>query len=302
MVINLKRILFVIFIINFLSCSQTTSNFIEPKIVFSKENIIIENQSNFDYYNVEVRFANKYNLAYLNQAKKSKIKFKYADIKPSAQFRELSNNKYIINFQDSIGNNYQVIRKKTVITNYEHSNTNDFLSKLNKVISSSSGITVILALLAAFVALHQVKSNVISSSRIKWIEEFKDNISKHNNALCQMIYNYGMHQKYRDENENPEVKNYKYYDEYVKFHYLANMHEANLLVNLNPDEKMYQDIKVTLNEIRLAQKDISFQDTDSDELYRKVTILLTKLRDQSQKALKIEWKKSKRMFYINWFK
>ncbi|KUJ61998.1 hypothetical protein AR687_10610 [Flavobacteriaceae bacterium CRH] len=300
MIINLKRILFIILIINFLSCSKTASNFIEPKIVFLKENIIIENQSNFDYYNIEVRFANKYDLAYLTQAKKSTIKFKYGDIKPSAQFRELSKNKYVINFQDSLGNNYQVVRKKIIYTNYEHDNSNSFFSTLNKVISSSAGITVLLGLLAAFVALHQVKSNVISSSRIKWIEEFKNNISQHNNAICQMIFYYSMFLKHRGKDESPKIESDKYYDEYVKFHYLANIHEANLFINLNPEEKMYQDIQATLKGIRKAVNDMD-EDSDTDVVYKAVSRQLQSLRSQSQKALKVEWRKSKKMFYIKWF-
>ncbi|PAM93144.1 hypothetical protein B4N84_19365 [Flavobacterium sp. IR1] len=300
MIINSKRIVFIILIINFASCSKTNSNFVEPKIVFFKEHIIIENQSNFDYYNIEVRFANKYDLSYTNQSKKSKIKFKYSETKPSSTFRELSKNKYVINFQDSIGNNYQVVRNKLVYTNSEPYNINSFLNILNKAISSSAGITVFLGLLAGFVALHQVKSNVISSSRIKWIEEFKNNISQHNNAVCQMIFNYALFLKYRSEDGRPKIDSDKYYDEYVKFHYLANIHEANLFINLNPDEKMYKDIQITLSGIRKSVSDMN-EDSDTDLVYKEVTMQLYNLRSQSQKALKVEWRKSKKMFYIKWF-
>ena len=102
-----KRIIFILLVIILYSCSNST--FIEPKITFSNKNILIENNSNFDYYNIEILFANKYKLTYLNQAKSSRLKFKYSSVRPNSSFRELNKNNYLINFQDSIGNNYQVL-------------------------------------------------------------------------------------------------------------------------------------------------------------------------------------------------
>lgn len=296
----MKKILFIFLFIFLSSCSNRTSKFTEPKVTFSSKYITIENQSDSNYYNIEIKFADKYNLAYLSQSKNSKIKFNYDDLTPSSTFRELSKNKYEINYQDSIGNNYQVIRNKLIYRNIAGTDNITFLDKLNKVLSSSSGITVLLALLAAFIALHQVKSNVISSSRIKWIEEFKNDISEHSTAVRQMIYNYGMHLKYRDENEDPNIKNYRYYDEYIKCHYKAAIHESNLRMNLNLDENMFIEIKKTLDKVRINIDNFNSK-LDADQTYTETAILLNRLRDQSQQALKIEWKKSRKIFYISWF-
>lgn len=298
---NLKKVLFLIPALFFFCCSEVDSKFIEPTVTFSKNYVQIENNSGFDYYNVEIKFADKYNLAYLDQSNKSKIKFKYTDITPPAKYRELSKNKFEINFQDSVGNNYLVKKNKVIYTNLASSRTNAFLNTLNSVVTSSGGITVLLALLAAFVALHQVKSNVISSSRIKWIEEFKNNISQHNNATSQSIFFYGMYRKYRGDGEKPTAEADKYYNEYIKFHYLANIYEANLFINLNPEEIMYKNIQTTLSAIRKTIDDMD-KDSDYDEVYKEVSMKLHTLRIQSQKALKVEWKKSKKMFYVNWFK
>lgn len=168
---------------------------------------------------------------------------------------------------------------------------------------ASASLTIILALLAAFVALHQVKSNVISTSRIRWIEEFKKTISEYDNSVLQMIFNYGMYRKYLMKTDDKKIKHEKYYDEYVKFHYLIYTHEANISLNLNLEEKMYRDINFAIlavrNEINRIDKE---NDIDTDQLYRGTTLLLRDLRKVSQLALKKEWKKSKNMFYINWFR
>lgn len=296
----MKKLLYIFLFICLSSCSNRTSKFTEPKVTFSSKYITIENQSDSNYYNIEIKFADKYNLAYLSQSKNSKIKFNYDDLVPSAAFRELRKNKYEINYQDSLGNNYQVIRNKLIYKSTTGTDSAAFLDKLNKVLSSSSGITILLALLAAFIALHQVKSNVISSSRIKWIEEFKNDISEHSTAVRQMIYNYGMHLKYRDENEDPKIKNYSYYDEYIKCHYKASIHESNLRMNLNLDENMFKEIKETLDKVTLKVDNFNSK-IDTDQTYRETARLLNRLRDQSQQALKIEWKKSRKMFYSNWF-
>lgn len=296
----MKKILIIFLFVSLSSCSNRTSKFIEPKVTFSSKYIAIENQSNFDYYNIEIVFAGKYNLAYLSQSKKSKIKFNYNDLRPSSAFQELNKNKYEINYQDSVGNNYHVIRNKLIYKNIKETNDASFLDTLNKVLSSSAGITVLLALLAAFVALQQVKSNVISSSRIKWIEEFKNDISEYTTAVRQLIHNYGLHIKYRNENEDPKIKNYKYYDEYIKYHYKASIHESNLRMNLNLDEQKYKEIKITLNKITVCIDDLDPK-LDIDEHYRETALLLNQLRHQSQIALKIEWEKSQKMFYVNWF-
>lgn len=296
----MKKIVFTFLLIVLSSCSTKTSKFSEPKVTFSNKYITIENQSDSDYYNIEIKFADKYILKYLSQAKKSKIQFSYKDIKPSSTFLELNKNKYVINYQDSVGNNYEVFRNKLIYKNNEKTDNTNYLEDLNKVLSSSSGITILLALLAAFVALHQVKSNVISSSRIKWIEEFKNDVSEHSTAVRQMIYNYGMHLKYYNENEDPKIKNYVYYDEYIKCHYKASIHESNLRMNLNLDEHLYKEIKNTLDQI--TKKIDNFNsEIDTDQTYREASILLNRLRDQSQKALKIEWKKSRKMFYYNYY-
>ncbi|SHF93851.1 hypothetical protein [Flavobacterium defluvii] len=293
----MKKIFFIFLFTTLYSCLEGTSTFTSPKVTFSSKYIIIENRSNYNLYNVEIKFANKYNLAYASQQKKSKIKFKYNDIIPSSAYRELIKNKYEMNYQDYEGNNYQVIRKKIIYQDIEKIDNISFLDKLNTVLSSSSGITILLALLAAFVALQQVKSNVISSSRIKWIEEFKNDVSEYTTAVRQLIHNYGLHIKYRDENEDPKIKNY---DEYIKYHYKASIHESNLRMNLNLDEQKYKEIKTTLNKITECIDNVNPK-LDIDKHYKETALLLNQLRHQSQMALKTEWKKSQKMFYFNWF-
>ena len=56
---------------------------------------------------------------------------------------------------------------------------------LNSIIENS--ITIIIALIAGIIALYQVKSNIVSSTRINWIENLRLSISEYNDATLDQV-------------------------------------------------------------------------------------------------------------------
>lgn len=47
----------------------------------------------------------------------------------------------------------------------------------------ANGVTILIALIAGLIALHQVKLNIISSARIKWIEDLREILSLYSSEL-----------------------------------------------------------------------------------------------------------------------
>lgn len=72
------------------------------------------------------------------------------------------------------------------------------------------GFATFLALLAGLIALYQVKANVISSARIKWIEEFKTNVSEFIAFSNECLFAYDLHAKKGEDNETEYFN--KYYE------------------------------------------------------------------------------------------
>jgi len=295
-----RIILFILLFTLLISCSEKTKNFTEPKLTFTKEKFTIENTSHFDYYNIEIAFANKYYIEYNFLPKKSKVSFTYREINPASTFQELNKNKVLFSFQDSIGNNYGVQRNKLVFVNSQPNNSDSFWEYIKKANNIPTNIlTIILAFLAAITALHQVKSNVISTSRIKWIEDFKNNITEYNVSVSQACHNYVMYTQ--SKKPNLPAGNYKFYEEYVKYHYKSSIHQAKLLITLNLSEKAYRDIETTIDEIT-ANMDLLGDTLDLDGLIDLIEKQFLTLTKQTQFALKIEWEKQKKIFYVKWVK
>jgi len=156
------------------------------------------------------------------------------------------------------------------------------------------GFATFLALLAGLIALYQVKANVISSARIKWIEEFKTNISEYIASFNEAVFAAQIHLRSPDKDEM-EYYN-KYFNAINKNHILEN----KIRLNLNLKEKIYQDIDKDLNDIKdiLDTQGIS---NIKDEVEEQVLLKFNSLAENTSKALKFEWDKSKKMFYSRWW-
>jgi len=158
----------------------------------------------------------------------------------------------------------------------------------------TNAVTIIIALLAGIVALHQVKLNIVSDARIKWIENLRD-------ALSQ----------YCTELDKCSLRKANFFDERIG---KTGQDFENAL------SKFYQPFSDSANEVlRLQSKVILYLDSNDqqqkqiEDLLRQNSLLLhdkdeyhiEKIRSNIEQIICVskdifnsEWKKSKRIFKI----
>lgn len=158
-------------------------------------------------------------------------------------------------------------------------------------------LTIGLALVAAFIALYQVKLNIISSARIRWIENLKENISEY----CVIIEQIRIHKHYTvyhlsktSDSDIKEKISEESYKEYTLKSAQLDILKNKILLNLNSDESLHKNIEAILN--RLAN--ITHSTNVSDEYDSEVGNLIDRLIEESKEVFKTEWKKTKRIFKI----
>ncbi len=150
-----------------------------------------------------------------------------------------------------------------------------------------NGITILIALIAGSVALFQVKSNIISSARIKWIESLRTSISElYETSLATALIQVNR----KMTNENSDENYNKYVNAHSKFFILSN--KIKMQLNLKEDE--HKQLENLIDKVELLldpkNKDSIDQDIVESELKEIVKI--------SRKIFKKEWNKSKRVFRI----
>jgi len=156
-----------------------------------------------------------------------------------------------------------------------------------------NAITIFLGLLAGMIALYQVKLNIISNSRIKWIETLRETLSEyimeisHCNHLKINLYD----EKSRVKNENKEDAFLdKYYVPYKNSAMKAEKLNAKLLLYLNSDKKNHKKIEnLLMSNARLIA---DFETDNRDAMDKNIMDIIL----FSKEIFKLEWKKSKRVF------
>jgi len=150
-----------------------------------------------------------------------------------------------------------------------------------------------LALLAGLIALYQVKANVISSARIKWIEEFKTNVCEYIGTLNEAMFAISIYSK-GSPNEM------EYYNKYFVAINRSHVHENKIRLNLNLKEDAYKLIDIDLDEIKdiLLDKGIGKLDENDEQ---QILLKFHSLAEHTNSVLKSEWDKSKKMFYSRWW-
>ena len=159
----------------------------------------------------------------------------------------------------------------------------------------SNILTIFLALLAGLIALYQVKSNTIATSRISWIETLRIAISDYCVETIDTITHLKniMHQSIESNNINyvgfAEDYN-KYFDCNSRADKLA--YKCKLL--LNPDEAKHNTI------IDLIEKNQSILDTQNIQSINMKSVRddIEKIINLSKDIFKEEWTKSKKLFKI----
>ena len=155
-------------------------------------------------------------------------------------------------------------------------------------------ITILLALFAGGLALFQMKANIISSARIKWIEDLRDNLSKLYPVVLTVPHLYKLHDEYMKLGDKAIAL--KHYDEYLKLMTEFNSLSNKIRMLLNSKESNHEKIEKTLEKIdnlfdpeRGDVKTINMSDLETD---LRVIVAASKL------IFKEEWRKSKKIFKI----
>ncbi len=155
-------------------------------------------------------------------------------------------------------------------------------------------ITIILALIAALIALYQVKMNIVTSSRIKWIENIRESIghfcSEVSIASLALVNLRGEALRVKDD-EMEKVMD-QYYPQYLDASIKADRIGKIIKLHLNLEEEEHKNLDVLVSKIidnmeekKLADIDLNELDVDLNELVRISKIILKKEWDRSKKIL-----------------
>ncbi len=154
----------------------------------------------------------------------------------------------------------------------------------------NNSITILLALFAAFISLWQVKSNTISSARIRWIEDLRETISKLYPVTLDII---SSHQSYFDyTKKGDQQKADKYFYDYSQNIATFNALSSKAKMQLNSKEPSHKDIEDVLDLIDSKITSENVRDADAKEIENH----LKKLVIYSKVIFKTEWDKSKKLF------
>lgn len=158
-----------------------------------------------------------------------------------------------------------------------------------------AAFAVFLALIGGLIALYQVKANVISSARIKWIEDFKTNIAEYSSTTNSLIFNF----REFDDPKNGDARRV-YHQQYMDGVQKAMSIKGKIFINLNRDEAPYEKIYQIINKIETLTLHSNLRNICKDENYYLLEIEFDALNVATFEAMKIEWEKAKKMFYIRW--
>jgi len=154
-----------------------------------------------------------------------------------------------------------------------------------------NGITIIMALLAGLIALYQVKSNVISNARMKWMEELRTSLSELCDSAARTLLNYNNYLKgqeladkdYRDD-----------YDRYMNSFSKFNILRGKVKLLLDPDNDKHIQIEELINDVSHKISNEKINITPSTELSAKLASII----ELSKQIFKEEWKRSKKVFKL----
>lgn len=162
----------------------------------------------------------------------------------------------------------------------------------------ANSITILLALIAGFIALYQVKSNIISSSRIKWIDNLRIAISNYSTEIVNCAYiviNSPLQLDYITDPKERESYAEESYNRYINSSNKADIFANQIKLYLNSKEEKHQKIEELINEIGIYihnQEDVSKIEKEVVYEYVDEIIQLSKI------IFKEEWEKSKKIFKI----
>ena len=173
-------------------------------------------------------------------------------------------------------------------------NLNENTGDNSQLISNS--ITILLALIAALIALYQVKSNIISSSRITWIENLRTAISEYvaEVNVCANIITNMHHECVKVDIDKIEEVVLKFYPSYTESSKEIDKLGNKVLLYLNSDEEKHEKIEAIIVSIDQQLHKKKMADLDKNKIERDIK----KVVKISKQIFKTEWTKSKKIFKI----
>jgi len=160
----------------------------------------------------------------------------------------------------------------------------------------TNGITIFLALTAALIALYQVKSNIISSARITWIENLRDAISNYTVEVsnCATILENTMDEgKGRSDDEIEKILKDNYHLYFVSSS-KSNILAHKIYLYLNSQEDDHKEIEILIKKISNHLHKTHLKELNKDE----IEVDVEKIISISKRIFKKEWTKSKKLFKI----
>lgn len=158
----------------------------------------------------------------------------------------------------------------------------------------TNAATIIIALLAGIVALHQVKLNVVSDARIKWIESLRDALSQYCTELhkCSLLK-----ANFFDEREGKtgqELDNVlsRFYPPYSESSNEVLRLQSKVLLYLDSNDPKHKQIEDMLRQNSLLLHDKNGYYVD------KIRRNIEKIIRLAKEVFRVEFKKSKSLFNI----
>lgn len=158
----------------------------------------------------------------------------------------------------------------------------------------TNGVTIFIALLAGIVALHQVKLNVVSAARIKWIENLRETLSQYCTELEKgslIKANYFDERKCKTEPELDSILR-KFYDPYKASSSEVFRLQSKIILYLNSKNQKHKEIERLLQQNSHLLHD--FNGCHVVKIRRNTEQIIRISKD----IFEIEWEKSRKLFKI----
>jgi len=161
----------------------------------------------------------------------------------------------------------------------------------------SNSITILLGLIAGMIALYQIKLNVISNSRIKWIENLRETLSDYLmeisscNHLKINLYKESERIKKQEKGDTEKFLD-RFYEPYLKSASRVEKLQAKLFLYFNSNNKKHKIIEsLMIDNFKLIG------DLKTDNRV-KLDANISEIINTSKLIFKNEWIKSKKVFKL----
>ncbi|MCE2997118.1 MAG: hypothetical protein ACK5PC_17030 [Cyclobacteriaceae bacterium] len=154
----------------------------------------------------------------------------------------------------------------------------------------TNGVTILIALMAGLIALHQVKLNILSSARIKWIEDLREILSFYSSEIenCSKAK-----LDFEDElqnNRSSESVREKYFQPYTISSNEVLKLQSKAFLYLNSKDPKQNEIEELMRKNSLLLHDMN--QNHRDEIFENIQ----KIIRLAKEVFEVELVKSKSLF------